>query len=79
MSEPGPETAPPVGLLIVDQCRRWQQGERVAIECYLEQHPTLRADSEGLLDLIYNEVLLRQAKFARRGKLGNQHGIIHPW
>src|SRR5262245_16909555 len=45
-------------LLRDDQRVRWQRGERVAVEAYLEQHPALTADA--LLDLIYQEVVLLQ-------------------
>ena len=47
-------------LLCVDQRARWQRGEQVGVEAYLEQNPELHDDSEGLLDLIYTEVVLRQ-------------------
>src|SRR5262249_52756972 len=43
-----------------DQSRRWQRGERVLVEAYLEQHPALREDSDHVLDLIYHEILLRE-------------------
>jgi WD40 repeat protein/tetratricopeptide (TPR) repeat protein len=49
-----------VSLLQEDQRRRWQQGEHIPAEAYLESHPTLRDDLEGFLDLIYNEILLRE-------------------
>src|SRR3954466_14535775 len=44
----------------IDQRQRWRRGERVPVETYLEREPALRADPEGLLDLIYNEVVLRE-------------------
>jgi hypothetical protein len=47
-------------LLCADQRARWHLGERVRVEAYLEQNPGLHDDPEGLLDLIYNEVVLRQ-------------------
>jgi tetratricopeptide (TPR) repeat protein/predicted Ser/Thr protein kinase len=47
-------------LLCADQRTRWQLGERVRVEAYLEQNRDLDNDPEGLLDLIYNEVVLRQ-------------------
>ncbi len=43
-----------------DQARRWQQGDRVLVEAYLEQRPALRDDPELVLDLIYSEILLRE-------------------
>jgi tRNA A-37 threonylcarbamoyl transferase component Bud32/tetratricopeptide (TPR) repeat protein len=49
-----------LGALRADQQRRWRGGDRVPVETYLERYPALRQDAEGLLDLIYNEVLLRE-------------------
>jgi tetratricopeptide (TPR) repeat protein len=46
-------------LLRFDQRRRWEQGDRVSVEAYLETQPALRDDPDGLLDLIYHEVVLR--------------------
>jgi WD40 repeat protein/tRNA A-37 threonylcarbamoyl transferase component Bud32 len=43
-----------------DQRARWQRGERRLVEAYLEEHPELRADPEAVVDLIYNEFLLRR-------------------
>src|SRR5262245_6322156 len=67
---PGPDVSGdasptmPVGrllpLLLEDQRRRWQFGGRALVETYLAQHPALRDDTDRLLDLIYNEVLLRE-------------------
>src|SRR5512138_2240081 len=63
---PGPDASPtmPAGpllpLLLEDQRRRWRLGERALVETYLAQHPALRDDTDRLLDLIYNEVLLRE-------------------
>ena len=51
-------------MLLVDQKRCWLQGERVLVEEYCQQLPSLRNDTESLLDLIYSEVLLRE----RRGE-----------
>jgi serine/threonine protein kinase/predicted Zn-dependent protease len=47
-------------LLRADQRSRWQRGEAVRVESYLERHPSLHSDPEGLLDLIYNEIVLRE-------------------
>src|SRR5262245_55042983 len=46
--------------LRADQAERWQRGERVLVETYLEQFPSLRADAEALLDLVFSEVVLRE-------------------
>ncbi len=44
----------------IDQRRRWEQGERVLVEAYLEQLPGLRSEPEEVLALIEHEVVLRQ-------------------
>jgi hypothetical protein len=43
-----------------DQRARWEKGDRVRVESYLKRHTRLGQDSEALLDLIYNEVVLRE-------------------
>jgi hypothetical protein len=47
-------------LLQADQARRWQGGQPALVEAYLEQYPFLRADPEAVLQLINNEVVLRE-------------------
>jgi hypothetical protein len=67
-------TADLAAVLRVDQRQRWQNGERVPAESYLERHPGVRADGEAVVDLIFNEFLLREqlgerpnaAEFLRR-------------
>jgi WD40 repeat protein len=44
-----------------DQRRRWAAGERARVEDYLRHAPGLGAEVEALLDLVYGEVLLREA------------------
>ncbi len=46
--------------LRADQFERWQAGERVQAETYLDRNPTLRDDPEAAVDLIYSEILLRE-------------------
>src|SRR5947209_8627240 len=48
--------------LEADQRRRWQAGERVAVEAYLEQEPALRDDADAVLDLLFREVTLREER-----------------
>src|SRR6266849_1976209 len=43
-----------------EQRECWRQGERVLVETFLERQPSLGADREGMLDLIYNEIMLRE-------------------
>jgi tetratricopeptide (TPR) repeat protein len=45
--------------LLADQRERWQRGEPLPVEGYLEQRPELRANADVILDLIYNEIYLR--------------------
>ena len=47
-------------MLLVDQKRRWLQGDRVFVEEYCQRIPARATDVESLLDLIYSEVLLRE-------------------
>jgi serine/threonine-protein kinase len=47
-------------VLRVDQRWRWQAGQRVVAEVYLQYHPEICSDAEAWLDLIYNEFLLRE-------------------
>lgn len=44
----------------VDQLRRWQRRAPCPVEAYLEHFPRLRDDEGAILDLIYNEVVLRE-------------------
>src|ERR1700689_2362267 len=47
-------------VLAVDQRQRWQHGERVPAEAYLQQYPALEADAERALELVHGEFLLRE-------------------
>ena len=40
--------------------RGWHRGERPTVEDYLARHPTLRADAEAVVDLIYQEYVIRR-------------------
>jgi serine/threonine protein kinase len=46
--------------LLDDQRRRWQSGERFLVEMYLQRYPYLREDPQFLLELIEQELNLRQ-------------------
>jgi tetratricopeptide (TPR) repeat protein len=46
--------------LCLDQRSRWRRGESVLVESYVEQFPMLQSNPDGLLDLIYNEIVLRE-------------------
>src|SRR5829696_5210029 len=49
-----------VDSLLADQRACWRQGTPRSVEAYPERHPSLRDDPEGLLDLAYNEIVLRE-------------------
>jgi hypothetical protein len=51
-----------VAAVLADQRRRWQAGAGVDVERYLDLLPDLGRDETGLLDLIYNEFLLREER-----------------
>jgi eukaryotic-like serine/threonine-protein kinase len=62
-SEAGSDTefdATFLALLLKHQRRAWSQGERVLVETYLDEQPQVRADVQAVLDLIYNEIMLRE-------------------
>src|SRR5262249_12901082 len=59
---PGEPAAATVLALMIDQGPRAQRGAPLRVETYLEKHPGLRDDREGLLDLIYNEIILREGR-----------------
>jgi serine/threonine protein kinase len=63
MSEPhAPQTAPLIARLLAEQRQRWARGDCVLVEALSQQYPALGEDTEGLLDLIYQEVFLREQK-----------------
>src|SRR6516164_7795718 len=45
-----------------DQRHRWQRGERVLVQSYLEQTPSLRDYPELVFELVCSEVLLREER-----------------
>lgn len=47
-------------VLRLDQRRRWQAGERILAESYLQRYPHVSADREAVVDVIFHEFLLRQ-------------------
>ncbi|HEV3083818.1 MAG TPA: protein kinase [Gemmataceae bacterium] len=55
-------TVSPIAPLLVDQQNRWQKGERVLVETYIAQQPSLQSDSQVMLGLIANEIIIRQRK-----------------
>src|SRR5215813_421191 len=47
---------------LTDQRQRSQRGESFLVEVYLARHPELRSETDGVLDLIYSELVLREAR-----------------
>jgi WD40 repeat protein/serine/threonine protein kinase len=50
-----------IAELLLDQARRWNAGDRVPAERYLEQYPAVGEHPEAAVDLIYGEYRLRAA------------------
>ena len=46
--------------LCTELMKRWRQGDRVAVEHYLELYPTLKADETEAFELVYTEFLLHE-------------------
>jgi tetratricopeptide (TPR) repeat protein len=61
-AEPAPTVHTLAQALLDEQTRRWREGETVTVEDFLVRSPSLRRDPEALLDLIYNEVRLREER-----------------
>src|SRR5262245_43719980 len=53
-----PTDSAPADWLANDLVERWQRGERVPAEAYLQRHPNL--DENAAFELILTEVVLRQ-------------------
>src|SRR5262245_11294780 len=51
-----------VEVVRADQRQRWQAGERVPAEAYLQAYPALGADPEAAVELVYGEFLLREQR-----------------
>jgi tetratricopeptide (TPR) repeat protein/tRNA A-37 threonylcarbamoyl transferase component Bud32 len=49
-----------LALLLAHQRREWPREGRASVEAYIAEQPVLRDDPEAILDLIYQEVLLRE-------------------
>ncbi|WP_422931466.1 serine/threonine-protein kinase PknK [Singulisphaera sp. PoT] len=73
MTDSGPERSlppeeeradflPAIQVLMADQRRRAARGDSFHVEAYLEKYPSLASDPDGLLDLIYHEVVLREER-----------------
>ncbi len=57
---PHSSATPLLAGLLVDQRRRWSLGERALVEEYCRDYPKLATDHESLLDLIIQELVLRE-------------------
>src|SRR5262249_41661488 len=66
LAQVGPLPLPQLAEVVrVEQRQRWQAGQPVSAEAFLQQFPDLQADPDLAVDLIFNEFLLRE-------KLGQQ-------
>jgi serine/threonine protein kinase/tetratricopeptide (TPR) repeat protein len=55
-----PQDTPSIEDLAEDMARRWRKGERPPVEEYLALHPELGDQPEAALELVYEEIQLRQ-------------------
>ncbi len=51
---------PLINLLLKHQRNAWRRGEPAPVETYLAQQPLLTTDAQAILDLIYNEIVIRE-------------------
>src|SRR6478672_4847094 len=58
----------PLSDVLVRQGQAWRRGDRVSVEDVLARYPHLAGDDNAVLDLIYNEVVLRE-------ELGEKPGL----
>jgi len=49
-----------MAVLCADQMQRWDQGDEVQVEHYLYRFPQLHGNQDAILDLLYQEIYLRQ-------------------
>jgi WD40 repeat protein len=54
------DATPSLVEVLLAQREAWQRGERPAVEALLDRHPHLRDSADAVLDLIYNERMLRE-------------------
>src|SRR5262245_43076133 len=47
-------------IVRIDQCQRWRAGERIPAENYLRDYLKGTSNAEAVVDLIYQEFLLRE-------------------
>jgi eukaryotic-like serine/threonine-protein kinase len=59
---PGPDTRMLLATILEEQQACWEDGRRPMVEDYLARYPALQDDAEGLLDLIYQEFVIRRAR-----------------
>jgi serine/threonine-protein kinase len=52
---------PVLAALLSDQADDWRRGQGLRVENYLQLQPALLADHAAVLDLIYHEIVLREA------------------
>jgi WD40 repeat protein len=63
LDEAGPLAADALAAVLrVDQHERWRAGQCAPAEAYLSRYPAVRADSDGAVDLVYGEFLLREQR-----------------
>jgi WD40 repeat protein len=51
-----------IDQMLDEQTRRWDEGERILVEDLLAQRPEFPSHPDAVLDLIYNEIVLREQR-----------------
>ena len=60
MADPAAPFSETMAVLCADQMQRWDQGDEVQVEHYLHRFPQLHSNQDAILDLLYQEIYLRQ-------------------
>ena len=75
---PGADVSGRLTALLSEQEARWQRGEAAPVEACLDRQPWLPGDSEAVLQLLLQEVLLRQERGETPELAEYQRRFPHP-
>ena len=71
-SQLGPEVQSALSGALGEQKSSWEHGQRISVEEILERAPRLRENPDAVLDLIYQEVVLRRRWVKIRSSEGSK-------
>ena len=52
--------SPSISSMLIKQRERWQRGDCVSVEKLIAEQPTISAEAEPVLELLYQEMLLSE-------------------